>query len=66
MVKAGEAITQKTEEAIDRIRLSKMEAEEKKVEMDHLTKYREERALEAKIAEQTRAEKAKAALLAKV
>ena len=65
-MKAGDAIAQKTEDAIDRIRWSKMEAEEKKVEADHLTKYREERALEAKIAEKARSEKAKAALLAKV
>ena len=65
-MKAGEAIAKKTEDAIDRIRWSKMEAEEKKVEADHLTKYREERALEAKIAEKARSEKAKAALLAKV
>ena len=65
-MKAGDAIAQKTEDAIDRIRWSKMEAEEKKVEADHLTKYREERALEAKIAEKARSEKEKAALLAKV
>ena len=65
-MKAGDAIAQKTEDAIDRIRWSKMEAEEKKVEADHLTKLREERALQAKIAEKARSEKAKAALLAKV